>query len=197
MQPVASVFVLLYTCAVRANDQPFSFSRTLGDHAVLQNPIVIWGTGTSGDSVSKTISTGSSETMNTTVGLDGIWRQALPTMKEGLEAFSLILRSSSGSISLQDLLVGKSFLCSGQSNIDLVVMKKAFNATNEIATCADYPHIRIARPVRHNSWDGPQTDLPLPMQQPWAAPDAANCAGFSATCFFAARSLAAIYFCVY
>jgi sialate O-acetylesterase len=91
-------------------------------------------------------------------------------------------------ITLTDLLVGKVILCSGQSNIDTISVEHAFNATAEIAAASNFPYIRIARTMRHNTWAGPLTDT-LPFLQQWAAPSATNIPAFSATCFFSARGL--------
>jgi sialate O-acetylesterase len=167
---------------------PFAFSRTLGSSAVLRNPIVLWGTGAAGDSVTTSVS-GGPPLAAVTIGADGVWRQPLPSQAEGFSTFNVTSTSGGSTISLHDLLAGETILCSGQSNLDLVVMSKVFNSTAEVAACGNYPHIRLARPVRYNSWDGPQTDLPVPLQQPWAAPTPDNCKAFSATCFFAARDL--------
>ena len=39
-----------------------------------------------------------------------------------------------------DILFGKTILCSGQSNIDTIILPHAFNASAEIAACAtDFP----------------------------------------------------------
>ena len=67
-------------------------------------------------------------------------------------------------------------------------MSKAFNATREVAACAAFTHVRTMRTAHEQAWGGALQDLPPPMQ-PWAAPNASNCAAFSATCFFAARDL--------
>ena len=48
---LAVTLVLSQVCAAA----PFTISNTLGDHAVLQNPIIIWGTGVPGETISTTV----------------------------------------------------------------------------------------------------------------------------------------------
>ena len=109
-------FALLYQAAPTTAQSPFGLSHTLGDHAVLQNPAVIHGTGTPGATVSTIVSAEglAVTTLNTTVGEDGVWRQPLPTMVEGFTPHSFNMSSGSSSLSLMDILFGKTLLCSGQ-----------------------------------------------------------------------------------
>ena len=109
-------------------------------------------------------------------------------MAEGLEPSTITSSSDGVSIQLHDILVGKTVLCSGQSNIQTIVVSKAFNATAEIAAAGAFPHVRIANTAKMNAWGGPLTDLP-PMQLRWTKPNATNIVDYSATCWFAARDL--------
>ena len=103
---------------------PFTLSKTLGDHAVLQNPAVLHGSGTVGATVTTTTAaTAEAATaserapltqLTTTVGADGIWRQPLPTMPEGFTPHSFNITSAGSSLALSDILFGKTLLCSGE-----------------------------------------------------------------------------------
>ena len=185
-----------------ASALPFAFSNTLGDYAVVQLPVVVWGTGAPGAKVSVTVAASPSRraspsslapravpAVTATVGADGIWRAPLALIEQGLTPVSISAAASSGkTLTIRDVLVGKVMLCAGQSNIELVSVSKAFNATAELAACGSFPGVRIARTTNTNAWSGPLVDLPT-MQQPWAVPSPTNCAAFSATCWFAARDL--------
>eukprot|EP00936_MAST-01D_sp_MAST-1D-sp1_P001477 g1477.t1 len=197
----ASAFrVLLASALCTATALPFAFSNTLGDHAVLQNPIVIWGFGTPGSQVSTVVnaSAGSAAAaaatavpspLQTVVGADGIWRQPLPAMTEGLTAYTISSRQDGADAAvLEDVLIGRTLLCSGQSNIDLVTVPKAINGTAELAACADWPHVRFLKAQGASGWNGPHADLGAP-SIPWSLPSDASCETISATCFFAAREL--------
>jgi sialate O-acetylesterase len=182
------VALLLLHCALVAtatDPQPFAFSNTIGSHAVIEMPLNLWGTGTAGAPVE--VNWGG-KTASTTVAADGLWRLVISDLKESMAPIKINAVSSGTTITLLDILVGKVILCSGQSNVDLVSVSRAFNASAEVAAAAIFPNIRIARTQRHNTWSGPLTDV-LPLQQKWAAPNATNIAEFSATCWFSARDL--------
>jgi len=105
---------------------PFTLSKTLGDHAVLQNPAVLHGSGTAGATVTTSATTAATAEattaserapltqLTTTVGADGIWRQPLPTMPEGFTPHSFNITSAGSSLALSDILFGKTLLCSGE-----------------------------------------------------------------------------------
>ena len=76
-----------------------------------------------------------------------------------------------------------------QSNIDLVTVARAFNATAELAACPSFPNVRLARVTNNKVLSGPLVDLETAFLQPWAPPSNATCSDFSATCYFAARDL--------
>ena len=106
------------TAAVSASSAgTFALSHTLGDHAVLQNPAVLHGTGSAGATVTTTASVDGTlllTQLTTTVGADGIWRQPLPTMPEGFTPHSFNIKSGDTELTLVDILFGKTLLCSGQ-----------------------------------------------------------------------------------
>lgn len=177
--------------ALVAAGVPFQLSNTLGSHAVLQPPVVIWGLGTPGASVTTTVSGSASPipAATTTVGADGVWRQPLPSLVEqGLASVAIASSSEKATVTISDILVGKVFLCSGQSNVDLVTVDKAFNATEEMAAAVNFPNVRTAQATHTHAWSGPLVDAPL-LSQNWSRPTPTNIATFSATCWFAARDL--------
>jgi sialate O-acetylesterase len=93
----------------------WSLSNTLGDHMVLQRApqkAVVWGFGNPGSTV-KTTFNGIS--YQATVGSDTTWRQQLPATAAG-GPYTITFTASTGeSGSLNDVLFGDVFLCSGQS----------------------------------------------------------------------------------
>ncbi len=181
-----------------ATAAPIAFSRTFGDGMVLaldraSGDAVVWGTAEPGATVSTSVPTASPPTYTTIAGTDGVWRQRVSGLKEGLQPTNVTAFTSGANASaatLHDVLVGKVVLCSGQSNIELVSLANAFNATAEIAACASaFPFVRLARVADDKVLSGPMVDLSQPLSQPWTAPTATACAAFSATCFFTARDL--------
>jgi hypothetical protein len=109
-------------CIVGAKAGHVAFSNTLGDHAVLQQPVIVWGNGVPGDTVTINHSTPGASTTTAKVGPDGVWKsQALTGLVESLAPITITATSSSKATAvLHDILIGKTILCSGQSNVDLV-----------------------------------------------------------------------------
>jgi sialate O-acetylesterase len=88
-------------------------------------------------------------------------------------------------LTLNDVLFGDVWLCSGQSNMEWP-MSKIFNSTEEIAASAGYDQIRFMMTSRATS-DGQE----LADNQPalvWSRPaEAASLGRMSAVCFLHAR----------
>ena len=81
---------------------PFAFSNTLGDHAVLQNPIVIWGVGSPGLTVATVVSSsGWTKKGVATIGANGIWRQVVPHLPESLAPVTVVSTSGGKAIALR------------------------------------------------------------------------------------------------
>lgn len=54
------------------------------------------------------------QSLTAVVGVDGIWRQSIPELPESFNPWQIASSISSGrTIILRDLLIGKTFLCSG------------------------------------------------------------------------------------
>eukprot|EP00039_Didymoeca_costata_P003111 m.65148 g.65148 ORF g.65148 m.65148 type:complete len:549 (-) comp11710_c0_seq2:227-1873(-) len=168
----------------------FNFSNTLGDNCIMATPVRVWGYGEPGATVITTVT--GSKSYKTSVGNDGLWRQTMADIVEGPNPIIITSKSETNTIVLNNVLVGKVVLCSGQSNVELVSTSRAFNSSEEVAACDGdaYDNVRIARVLDNNAWNGPLVDLPK-LQQPWARPNSSNCGTFSATCLFVARDLAA------
>ena len=98
----------------------FRVSKTLSSHMVLDvsnngAPAVLWGFGAPGAAVSTT--TNSRTTSWTTVGKDGVWRQQLTgseATKPSLKPYTFTCSSGGASVTLSDVLLGRTILCSGQ-----------------------------------------------------------------------------------
>ena len=155
------------------------------DHGVLQRdrPIVVWGDAAAADVL--TLSLGPSS-MRTTADAQGRWKAVLPAMSGG-GPYVLSAQSSSGaSQSIKDVLVGDVFLCSGQSNMELPVLR-AGDSQAEIVNSANN-NIRMLT-VEH-------AVSPLPLEHfkstvAWEVAAPETVPHWSAACFFFARELQA------
>jgi sialate O-acetylesterase len=153
------------------------------DHAVLQRdrPIVVWGYAAPNEAVTVLLAAAAAHARADAAGR---WNVTLPSMAAG-GPFVLSVQSSSGAHqSASDILLGDVFLCSGQSNMELPVLR-ASDSANEISTSATdtirmltVPHASSATPLEH---------FPDPVAWQIAAP--ATVPEWSAACFYFAREL--------
>jgi sialate O-acetylesterase len=99
---------------------------------------------------------------------------------------SITARDSEGTASLEDVLVGDVWLCSGQSNMEFT-LRHATNSDGEVAGATN-PQIRL--------YNVPHVSSPTPLAQPaqpfaWTRATPATAADFSAACFIMGRDLQA------
>lgn len=149
------------------------------DHMVLQQSaaVPVWGWAAPGESV--TVSIGN-EKKATKADKDGNWTVKLDPIKP--EPNLTLTVSGKNTITVQDVLVGEVWICSGQSNMEFPV-KYSRNAAKEIAS-ADYPEIRmyilsralLPKPVVDNKGE-------------WIVCTPADVAKFSAVGYFFGREL--------
>jgi sialate O-acetylesterase len=120
----------------------------------------------------------------TQANADGRWSLALPALQAG-GPYILTARTSSGvSQSTHDLLIGDVFLCSGQSNMEMSVLR-AGDSEGEIKKPAN-DTIRWLN-VEHATSATPLLTFASPVRWKKAAPD--TVADWSAVCLFFAREL--------
>ena len=179
-------FAALSAPAQTASDLPF-LHPLFSDHMVLQRDIKVpvWGWTRPGTKVTVRFA---SQTKTATAGPDGKWMAYLDRMKESEQARTLTITSGEPdkTVTVQDVLVGDVWLCSGQSNMEMGI--GACNATNDIAS-ANFPQIRLLTVPRRVS-NTPVASVecrwlpcspPNVMQGLWG--------GFSAAGFFFGRDL--------
>ncbi|HEV2695226.1 MAG TPA: sialate O-acetylesterase [Verrucomicrobiae bacterium] len=111
------------------------------DHVVLQRdaPVPIWGWTQPGAKVTVTFA-GQKRTAG--AGVDGKWMVKLKPMHASAESRTLAVISTADqtTATINDVLVGDVWLCSGQSNMEMGMLLT--KATNDIAT-ANFPNIRL------------------------------------------------------
>jgi sialate O-acetylesterase len=110
--PLLAVALLLSPMAARADVKlPAIFS----DHMVLQqdSTLPVWGHADAGEKI--TVTFGPSQG-STTAGADGKWRVDLPAVPAGTAAGTLVVAGKT-TVTINDVLVGDVWLCSGQSNM--------------------------------------------------------------------------------
>lgn len=174
---------IAFFCSAIASAEPNALlSSIFQNHAVLQRdkPIAVWGQAKSGDEV--TVSLGNTSAHAKTDST-GHWFATLPAIANG-GPLSLTAESSSGAHqTINDILIGDVFLCSGQSNMELPVIA-TLHAPVEINASANNT-IRMLTV--------PETASLKPLESiahpEWQIAEPSTVGKWSATCYYFAREL--------
>lgn len=153
------------------------------DHVVLQRDraINLWGQATPGEKLSVTFA---GVNWQAEAGASGEWRVALPSMKAG-GPYQLFVATSSGATqTVNDVMVGDVWLCSGQSNMVMQV-HRALDSRSEIANSAN-DSIRLLT-VPQASSAVPQYGFGSRVE--WRKASPTSVPEFSAACWYFAREL--------
>ena len=126
--------LLIFSADARAAVKP---NPLFSDNAVLQQetPIPVWGVAKEGEKVTVTLD---GQTVSTTAK-DGKWKVLLPAHKAG-GPFEMTI-SGENTVTVNNVLVGEVWVCSGQSNMSWD-LQRTENAATDIAA-ANYPALRM------------------------------------------------------
>ncbi|MCW1925777.1 sialate O-acetylesterase [Luteolibacter arcticus] len=118
-----------------------ALARPFGDHMVLpmRRDVPVWGTAHAGAAVEIQFR---GKAVTTTADKSGSWRAILPAMEPSAKAASLTVRSADQSLVIKNLLTGRVFLCSGQSNMDFQ-LGRAVGGADEAKRAGKFPAIRL------------------------------------------------------
>ena len=148
----AAVVLICWATQVLAD---VKLPAVIGANMVLQRgrPVAIWGWADPNETVTVSIA-GESASARTDDG--GNWRVTLPELDADGRTHRLLAEGSSGStVSVENVLVGDVWLCTGPSNIQWA-LRRCDNGKAEVAA-ADFPQIRFFR-VAKKLADKPQAD---------------------------------------
>jgi len=123
------------------------------DHMVIQRnqPIKIWGSAAKGEKITISIDRYKA---NAVAGKTGTWQVTFPPLAQG-GPLQLVVKGKN-TITLNDILIGDVWVCSGQSNMDFA-LSKAKNVDNELKD-ADISGIRLFSVPQETS-NIPETDM--------------------------------------
>lgn len=123
------------------------------DHMVLQRqmPVTVWGWASPGEKVSVEFAASKAET---TADASGSWKVELSPLEATAEG-RLLLVMGSNTVTVNDVLVGEVWLCSGQSNMEWA-LGKSDGGTNACATTNSL--LRLCT-IPHNSHSEPAADV--------------------------------------
>lgn len=148
----------------------------------------IWGKANPKEKVVVTVSW-SKKTYATIAGDDGRWLVKISTPKQTTKNQTLIIKGEN-TITINNVLVGEVWLCSGQSNMHFPIAKSEgwqTGVVNEEETLkdADYPDIRLFQVNQKLSSDKELDDC----EGKWLVCNADNIKDFSAVAFYFGRYL--------
>lgn len=171
-----ATFLLSNTQLSAALKLPAMFS----DSMVIQRdqPVKVWGWATAGKKIQVTIG----DQNQTAIADDhGRWSLLLKAMSAG-GPHSMTVAGDGSTLTVNDMLVGEVWLCSGQSNMAMTVNRS--NNPGAEATAATHPQIRMFKVGSGHSLEPQET-----CSGTWAVCSPDTVGGFSATAYFFGRRL--------
>ncbi|MCQ2144102.1 MAG: 9-O-acetylesterase, partial [Bacteroidales bacterium] len=135
---------LLCLCNLEAK---VKFSSVIGSNMVLQqeSDVKVWGTALPGRTVTISASW-AGEPVSVAADAAGNWEAVLRTPSYG-GPYTITAndgKKKKTAVTLDNILIGEVWLCSGQSNMEMCV-RDSRDAEKEIAQASNYPEIRILR----------------------------------------------------
>ena len=174
----AMFLILLSTSAAAALRLP----AVLSDHMVLQRdiPINLWGWAEPNETI--TVRFNGNE-ISTQADEKGHWQTQFPAQAASSVPMEMTFTGTTGApLSLQDILVGEVWLCSGQSNMEWP-LASTHSPTPEILR-ASHPRIRLLAVPRKPAND-PQDDI----EAEWKVCLPENVRDFSAVAYYFGRNI--------
>lgn len=179
MRSIAIAISLLFCISASAT---LKLPMLISDGMILQRDtrLKIWGWGAPGEKLTLSFN---GNKVNTITGQDGKWLVTLPAMKAG-GPFAMTIKGTN-EITVNDILLGDVWFCSGQSNMELVMQSANEKYADEIAG-ANYPQIRQVYFPRVADAVNMHDDVP---QTKWLPALPANVGRFSAVAYFFAKKI--------
>lgn len=170
--------IILILAAIQASGT-VRLPSVISDGMIIQRnePIKIWGWA---DADEKFEINWNGQTYLATAQHDGSWECTLPAMAAG-GPFQMTV----GEITLDNILIGDVFLCSGQSNMELPVRRVTDMFAEKIASYEN-PDIRHYAVPQTFDFTAPQEDTP---EASWKPCTQENVMNFSALAYFFAKEL--------
>lgn len=186
---LAGGFVLLLALgAPRPAAAEVALPHILSDHMVVQAgiPLVIWGKAGPGERVLVEIA---GQEARVTAGADGRWRVTFKPLTAGRPPLTLTVKGAANTVQVQDVLVGQTWLASGQSNMRMGLTesgKQPVFGAEDVYALPTRPQIRLFKVARQKA-SAPAEDL----EGRWEICDsqALKNSQFSAAAYFFGRKL--------
>ena len=181
----------LVTPKVSAKKLALAFDPVFTSNMVLQQdkPITFFGKTSAKEKVTVTFN---GKTIKVKADSKGNWKAQFPAMKGAFTPFTVTAEIEGKKISINNVLIGEVWFCSGQSNMQMPIgakFRRGWSAKNcevEVAK-ADYPYIRYTSQALVPSH---RTILPANLREKsWVVTTPLVTANYSATAYFFGREL--------
>jgi sialate O-acetylesterase len=163
---------------------PFRLPAIISNHAVLQqsSEVKLWGWGPGSLKVGIVCSWNPSDTIFADIGGDCTWEAKVKTPKAG-DSFSIEFWCNNKVTTVEDILIGEVWLCSGQSNMELPTKVGILDDADVLKNCYN-KQIRFFEVVK--DFDKyPKNDC----MGEWRICDSTSLSAFSAVAYFLGRQL--------
>ncbi|MDR2849736.1 MAG: sialate O-acetylesterase [Verrucomicrobiota bacterium] len=160
-----------------------TLAPVFGDNMVLQRelPVAVWGTADPQEDVTVAFA---GQGVKAKADDKGAWKLRLQPLTASKENRTLTATGKDNTVTVNNVLVGEVWLCSGQSNMEMPLWGGApqFRDKNGalLASLANYPFIRFSRMANYDFSVTPRTDYPMT----WQALRPDNAAPLSAVSFY-------------
>jgi sialate O-acetylesterase len=181
MKKVLPFIVALICCVTSSSRADVTLPAVIGSHMVLQRAQLcpIWGWADPGEKVTVEFA---GQKKSAVAAADGSWSVELRAMKANSTPQTMTI-TGKNKVTVEDVLVGEVWLCSGQSNMEWSVADSD-NANNEIAA-GNHPRIRQIK-IPHNTSDKPERNV---KSDGWNVADTNTVGKFSAVGYYYGRVL--------
>jgi sialate O-acetylesterase len=173
-------------------------SAIFGDSMVLQREtnVAVWGTAR-GSATVAVFTSWNGSTYTTQALANGRWRLNVSTpVAGGPYVVTITDRSDNKTMTLDDVLIGEVWVCSGQSNMEMPmrgyltqVPPQLVDGSDAAIAASNDPNLRLFTAPYVTGADGPQDTFRGQVRRTWSAAKPDKVAGFSATAYFFARTL--------
>lgn len=174
----------------------FSMPDIYGDGMVMQRrePVMFRGMANVGEEVKISFN---GQTLSAKAAADGQWKVIFPAMKAG-GPYTAEIHTPTAQKTVKDIYIGEVWLCSGQSNMELMV-SQVYSAKDDVAHAANQRYVHLYNmPARYSTnqvkWSANALDsvnrLQYLQQGPWTTCNAETVSRFSAIGYHFGRMLA-------
>lgn len=180
---------LLAACATLSAGAAIELPDIMSSNMVLQqnSDAKLWGWSTPGSVVTVTTAWNGKD-YKATAGKDGRWDVAVATPAASFDPTSIRISGDGSNITLDNVLIGEVWFCSGQSNMEMPLRgfwtQPVENSHRAIAYSGKYPGIRVATVPKLASYEVQDRAPGV-----WKESNPDNAGEFSALAYFFAQSL--------